>query len=189
MFFIFLCFCFAVVFLQLVNTLPLYYREVHHLKESTIGLLLALNGFIVFSLEMILVYLLEKRFRLWQIIVTGSLLNGLAYIVLNLAGHSSILFLSMTLLSLAEILAMPFMVGFIVKRAEEHNRGAYMGMYAFSFAAAFVTAPYVGTQIISNFGFTTLWWTMGAFSVITAVAFYAVLMKMSAREVKALKVL
>ena len=54
--FVMLCTSFAVVFFQLFMTLPLYYHDVYTLSESTIGALLALNGIVVFSLEMILVY-------------------------------------------------------------------------------------------------------------------------------------
>lgn len=54
------CCCFAMMFFQLLSTLPLYYRQVYTLPESRIGGLLALNGLIVFLLEMVVVYLDRK---------------------------------------------------------------------------------------------------------------------------------
>ena len=170
--FILFCSLFAMVFFQLFNTLPLYYREVYALPEWRIGTLLGLNGLIVFAVEMVLVYLLEKRFKLYRIIVVGCLLNGLSFVLLNVTSGEYILYVSIFLLSMAEILAMPFMVSFIVQRAGERRRGAYLGLYSFSFAVAFVLAPYLGTQLVSHFGFSTLWWILAAISVITALGFY-----------------
>jgi len=42
---------FAVVFLQLFSTMPLYYRDVHFLSEFEIGLLMGLNGMVIFRLR------------------------------------------------------------------------------------------------------------------------------------------
>lgn len=170
--FVGLCGIFALVFFQFFFTLPLYYREVYALSEAKIGGLFALNGLIVFALEMILVYKLEKRVALWKIIVLGSLLNGLAYTLLNLSSSVAILYVSVFILSAAEILAMPFMISFIVRRAGESRRGTYLGMYSFSYAIAFVVAPYIGTQLITRFGFETLWWVLGILTFLTAAGFY-----------------
>ena len=35
------------VFLQLFTTMPLYYKEIHSLSEVQIGLIMALNGFLL----------------------------------------------------------------------------------------------------------------------------------------------
>ncbi|NJO02993.1 MAG: MFS transporter [Bacteroidia bacterium] len=168
-------------YFSMISTLPLYYREVHHLSELNIGLLLGLNGLIVFILEMILVYLLEKRFKIWQLVVFGNLLNGLAFLVLNLSGHSGILYLSMLFLSLAEILAMPFMMTFILQQAGDHNRGAYLGLYTLSFSAAFTFAPLLGTQLADAYGFANLWWVMVGLTLLTSLGFYLLMPRMVAR--------
>ena len=180
--FIGLCGLFALVFFQFFFTLPIYYREVYTLSEAHIGGILAFNGLIVFSAEMILVYLLEHRFRLWRIIVSGSLLNGLSYVLLNAASGEYILYVAMFLLSTAEILAMPFMVSFIVRRAGEAQRGTYLGLYSFSYAAAFILAPYLGTQLVAHFGFSTLWWVLGIISAATALGFSLLLPRMQAEQ-------
>ena len=41
-------FIFGFIFLQYFSTIPLYYRDVHALTEFDIGLLLGMNGFIIF---------------------------------------------------------------------------------------------------------------------------------------------
>jgi len=176
--FAFLCTCFAVVFFQLFTTLPLYYRQVYALSEARIGTLLGLNGFIVFTVEMILVYLIGQRIPFIKLIVTGVLLTGSAFMILNMASGPLILFISMVLLSLGEILAMPFMSTITVNRSGEHNRGAYMGLYSLSYSAALILAPYLGTNLVAHFGFANLWWIAGLFSVLTSLGFILINQKL-----------
>ena len=52
-------FIYGFVFLQYFSTMPLYYRDGHFLSELEIGLLFALNGFIIFVFEMPMVKWLE----------------------------------------------------------------------------------------------------------------------------------
>jgi predicted MFS family arabinose efflux permease len=166
------CCIFAILFFQLFSTLPLYYREVYTLSEENIGLLLGLNGLIVFVFEMVLIYLYGNKFKTHQFIVAGILLTGLSFILLNLFAENWILYISMIVLSFSEILAMPFMVTYTVERSGTHNKGSYMGLYSLAYATAFVIAPFLGTRIIANFGFSTLWWFSGALAVVGAIGFY-----------------
>ncbi len=172
--FVLLCCTFATVFFQLISTLPIYYKQVYKLSEGNIGMLMGMNGLMVFMLEMILVYLLGERFPRKMVVAGGVLLLGLSFISLNLMAHVSILFVAMLLLSIAEILAMPYMTTITVERSNASNRGAYMGLYTISYSAAHVVAPLLGTSIISAFGFGTLWWSMGGMAVIAAIGLYLV---------------
>jgi len=172
LFFILLSSMFAILFFQLFMTLPIYYREIYNLNERWIGVLLAINGFTVFSLEMILVYILSKRYRLHWMIVTGMILLGISFAILNLDHSFSLLIFSMIILSVSEIFAMPFMSTFVVDRSNPQNRGSYMGLYTISFSIALIIAPYLGSRIISNYGFETLWWGTGIVAVIVAIGFY-----------------
>lgn len=179
-----LCSCFATIFFQLFSTLPLYYRQVYVLSEINIGALMALNGLIVFLLEMIIVYLLGEKAKKSVLIAAGVLLLGASFALLNLVQHLSVLYISMLLLSVAEILAMPFMATISVERSEVSTRGAYMGLYTISYAAAHVIAPFLGTTVIAAYGFPTLWWATGVLAVITALGLYWVVGKIEQDRLK-----
>ena len=174
LFFIFLTSVFATLFFQLFMTLPIYYREVYDLKEKMIGGLLAVNGITVFSLEMIMVYILSKKYRLHTLIVIGLILMGVSFTMLNLGHSFSLLVFSMLILSISEIFAMPFMATFVVDRSNERNRGSYMGLYTISFSIALIIAPYLGSKVIANLGFDILWWGTGIISLLAAAGFYFV---------------
>lgn len=163
--------CYAVVFFQLFMTLPIYYRDVYGLSEKSIGALLALNGLIVFLIEMILVYWIGQRWRIGKLIFIGTLLMALAYMSLNWGHSSLILILSMILLSFSEILAMPYMATMAVNRSGEHSVGGYMGMYSLAYATAFVISPFAGTRFVGAFGFDLFWWTLSGITILVAIGF------------------
>lgn len=164
--------CFGIVFFQFFSNLPLYYRQVYHLPEFQIGILFALNGIVVFSLEMIVVYVAGNRYKLAHLISIGVLLVAFSFMLLNLFQGVWVLYLAMFILSLAEILAMPFMATIPVQQSETSNRGAYMGLFTLSYSIAFVVGPFLGSSLISHFGFSWLWWFTVALATLTAVGFY-----------------
>jgi len=180
--FVLCCCSYAVMFFQLFSTMPLYYRQVYKLQEGQIGLLMALNGLIVFLVEMILVYLIGDRIKKQKLIAAGLLVLGLSFVLLNLIEHLSVLYLAMLLLSISEILAMPFMATLTVERSNSVNRGAYMGLYTISYASAHVIAPFLGTTIIAAYGFATLWWVTGLWAIVTAICIYWVVQKMETKR-------
>ncbi len=162
---------FGIVFFQLFNTLPLYYRNFYLLSEGTIGWLLGLNGFIVFLVEMPLVYSLGTKYTLRSLVFAGVLLTGASFIFLNLGMGLWILVVDMVLLSVAEILVMPYLTTYTTNRSDSTNRGKYMGMYSMAYSLAFIGAPALGTFLLSYSGFQWLWWAMGALSVLVATGF------------------
>ncbi|MDX5347867.1 MAG: MFS transporter, partial [Hymenobacteraceae bacterium] len=169
---------FAIVFFQFFTTLPLYYRQVYLLSEAKIGTLLALNGIFVFLVEMVVVYLAGQRFKLEHLLAVGTLFTGFSFVLLNLLQGLPVLYTAMIILSISEILAMPFMATITVQRSTDSNRGAYMGLYTLSYSLAHVLGPYLGTSIIASFGFNTLWWCAGALCLFTAVGFYFLVPKL-----------
>src|SRR5690606_32474430 len=170
--FSFLCALYAICFFQLLTTLPLFYKEVHHLSEAGIGIILGYSGIFIVVLEMLLVQIADRRLTISQVLIAGTLLCGLSFVMLNLNASILMLYVSMSVLCISEILAMPFMSTVIVKNSIEANRGAYMGLYSLSFSVAHVFSPFLGTLTVEHFGFETLWWATGIISVLVAIGFY-----------------
>jgi predicted MFS family arabinose efflux permease len=71
LFFIVLVALYGTCFFQLFASIPQYFNKVCGYNEGTIGLLLALNGFLVVIIEMPLVATLEKRKKIFPFIIRG----------------------------------------------------------------------------------------------------------------------
>ena len=163
---------FAIIFFQLFMSLPLYYRDIYQLQEGEIGGLLALNGILVFSLEMVMVYILQRKFNIPSLIFIGLFILAFSFFLLNLHHHPLILILAMLLLSIAEIFAMPFMATYVVQRSTEFNRGSYMGLYTISFSTAHVLSPVLSAVVITHYGYPVLWWITGSLSILIGAGLY-----------------
>jgi MFS family permease len=153
---------YAVVFFQLWSCIPLFYRQVHFLSEPEIGILIALNGLIVFIIEMPVVHRFENKIPIGRVINVGIFFLALGIISLNFTGAHYILYISMLLMSISEILAMPFMMTAVIRRSENSNRGKYIGIYTMTWGSAFILAPLAGTYVIEHYNFAALWWVLCA---------------------------
>ncbi len=158
---------FGFVFLQYFSTMPLYYARVHFLSESHIGLLLGLNGFLIFLFEMPLIKYLEGKVRssLFHVI-TGTILVSISFLIINLTGWVGILLVGMIFLTLGEMIAFPFSNSFALKRAEGGKQGSYMAMYSIAFSIGHIFGHNSGMQLIDKFGYTLTWNVMILLSLV-----------------------
>ncbi len=87
---------FGFIFIQYFSTMPLFYAQEHHLSEVEIGLLLGMNGFLIFLLEMPLIKFLEgRRVTNISLVIWGTLLVGLSFLLVNLSGLIGMLVVGM----------------------------------------------------------------------------------------------
>ena len=183
MIFLVIIFLTAVIFLQLFGTVPLYYKTVHGLSESSIGWLIALNGMIIFILEMPLISFLEKRkYNKIKIIWWGTLLFGLGFWVFNMTAWSGVLLISMLFLTVGEMLVFPFANSFAMDRSKGGNPGEYMALFPIAFSAAHIMGPNMGMQLIENFGYTFTWNIMMLIATITLGLCYLLFIRLKNDE-------
>ncbi|WP_430613512.1 MFS transporter [Flavobacterium sp. JP2137] len=169
---------YATCFYQLFSSLPLFYKVSHLLSETSIGLLIAFSGVIVFGFEMIIVHVAEKKFSLRQNIIIGTAICGISFLALLLPGGLPILYFAMFLLCVSEIMVLPFSSTVGVNRSTAANRGSYMAINALAFSAAHVFSPLFGTTIAEKYGFDVLWIATGSLIVVASLGFYWVMKKM-----------
>lgn len=163
---------FASCFFQLFNNLPLYFEKEMNFSKPFIGLLMGANGVIIALFEMVLIYKLEGRRQNIVYITTGVFIVGLSFLLLNAPGPAAIVASGMILLvTLGEILSMPFMNSYWIARTQPSNRGQYAALYTMAWSAAQTLGPMGGAQIAQHWGFSNLWWITGSICIIAALAF------------------
>ncbi|RZK30135.1 MAG: MFS transporter, partial [Hymenobacter sp.] len=133
--FIVLTTLFSCCFYEFFITQPVFYTLQWHFNERFIGFLLALNGLLIVLIEMILVHFLEEKRPPLFYICLGVLLTGLSFVLLAaLPHHWLTALLIVVLITLGEIVSMPFMNSFWVGRTTAFNRGSYAALYGMSWA-------------------------------------------------------
>lgn len=172
LFYLLMTVMFSGAFFQWFTTIPVYYRKMLHLKPEFIGMVMAMNGIIIGLVEMAYVFALEQRKRDIHYMAIGGIFMSVSFLVYNFfPGYMSLAIMSMLLCTLGEMTTMPFMNSFMISRTQPSNRGQYAGLTTAAWSVAQVLGPFFGTRIADNYGFTVLWFVMGAWCVINAVGF------------------
>lgn len=165
---------FGIVFLQYFSTMPLYYKDIHRLTEFDIGILLGMNGFAIFLLEMPLIKWLEStNFTKSGLMIFGTILLGISILVLNLTSWTGVLIIGMLFMSLGEMITFPFSNAFALDRAKKGNQGEYMALYSIAFSIAHIFAHNAGMHMVDDLGFNNTWY------IFTMLAGFCVLLLFS----------
>ena len=172
-FLLFTVFCstFCIAFFQILNTLPLFYKEVVKLDQTEIGLLIGFSGFCVFLFEMLIVHWAEKKFTITEILFYGSIVTAISYSVFGFTHYLLFMYMAIFLMSIGEMLVLPFLSTVTALRAGVKNKGAYMGINGLSGAIAFIVSPFIGTYIATKYNFDLLWFGTAIVLLITAIGF------------------
>jgi predicted MFS family arabinose efflux permease len=169
--FLFVCFITAVLFFQLFTTLPLYHSEHFGLTEFQSGLILSLNGILIFFLEMPIVsYCQRKNINKLKIILWGCFLMAISFYVLLFDNWAGILIVSLIFITLGEMFIFPFSNSFALSRAPKGHEGRYMALFTMSFSLAHITSSKMGLEIISHWGYQSNWFIMGGLAVIALLS-------------------
>ena len=167
--FLFVSFVTAMIFFQLFTALPLYHSEQFGLSEFQTGLLMTLNGLLIFALEMPIVSYFERKLvAKLKVIFWGALMMGFSFYTLLINFWAGMLVISMIFISIGEIFAFPFSNTFAMSRAPKGHEGRYMALYTMSFSLAHIISSKAGLGIIADYGYQANWFVMGTLGVVAA---------------------
>ena len=153
---------FGIIFLQLISTIPYFYKNGIGLSEFEIGLLMGLNGLLIFIFEMPLIKWLESKSNTKiGLMMFGIVLTSLSFLFLILNPWFGFVIISMILLTFGEMIVFPFSNSFALGRAKRGLKGEYMALYSISFSISHIFAHNLGFHLIEAFGFDITWSIMG----------------------------
>ncbi len=169
--FLFVSFVTGMIFFQLFTTLPLYHHEQYGLTEVQTGLLMTLNGLLIFFLEMPIVSYFERmQTSKLKIVLWGALLMSVSFFLLMIKVWAGILIISILFITVGEMFAFPFSNSFAMSRAPRGHEGRYMALYTMSFGLAHIMSSKTGMEVITRAGYQTNWFVMGFLGLLAALA-------------------
>lgn len=164
---------FGVVFLQFLSTLPYFYKEGVGLSEFEIGLLMGLNGILIFIFEMPLIKWLEnKGYTKVGLMIFGLILTSLSYLFLLYNTMIALIVISMIIVTFGEMIVFPFSNAFSLKRSKRGLQGEYMALYSIAFSISHVFGHNLGFHFIDAFGFDNTWILMALLGVIGVILLF-----------------
>lgn len=172
LFFIFLTVLFAFCFFQMFTILPVYLKLHRGLSEKLIGVLMAINGLLIAFIEMVIVYKLEAKAQPLRFIKYGVWLVGASFGVYNLfEGQFGLALISIIIITVGEMLSMPFMNSYWISRSSDYNRGQYAALYTMGWGTAQIAAPSVGGFIAGHYSYNLLWWIVFFITIIAGFGY------------------
>ncbi|MCX6275612.1 MAG: MFS transporter [Bacteroidetes bacterium] len=172
LFFIFLVALYGICFFQLFASIPQFFSRECNYNEATIGLLLALNGFLVVIIEMPLIAHLEKKKKIFRYVIAGTLCIPVSFFILQNGNALIVWALVYTIIiTLSEIFAMPFMMNHALSSSPKERKGQYMALYSIGYGIANILAPSLGLGIAGKYGFNNMFYFFIGVSILTALGF------------------
>ena len=183
--FLFSCMVSGVLFFQIFTTIPLYHKEQFNLTEFKTGLLLTLNGLIIFFIEMPLVSYVERNnISKVKVVALGCFFMAVSLFLMLINTWAGILIIMMMFMTFGEMFAFPFSNSVALSRAPKGHEGRYMAIYTMSFSLAHIFSSKIGMEIIDNFGYQMNWFVMGTLGLLATLAGFHVF-RLIKREHKA----
>lgn len=143
-----------ICFFQLFANFPVYLKE-FGINEQAIGWLFTFSGVVIVALEMPLLYIAERRWKPIPVMLAGSALIAISYLLLPPAlevGYLAVLAM-VILLTIGEIFYMPFTNTYVSTYAPLARRGEYLGLLSASYSAAFVLCPLITFGVAAEYGY------------------------------------
>ena len=169
--FLFSCMVSGILFFQIFTTIPLYHKEQFNLTEFKTGLLLTLNGLIIFFIEMPLVSYVERnKISKVKVVALGCFMMAVSLFLMLINTWAGILIIMMMFMTFGEMFAFPFSNSVALSRAPKGHEGRYMAIYTMSFSLAHIFSSKIGMEIIDNFGYQMNWFVMGTLGLLGMLA-------------------
>ena len=169
--FLFTCLVSGVLFFQVFTTIPLYHKEQFNLTEFQTGILLTMNGLIIFFLEMPLVSYIERnKISKVKAVAFGCLLMAVSLFLMLLNTWAGVLIIMMLFMTFGEMFAFPFSNSVALSRAPKGHEGRYMAIYTMSYSLAHILSAKLGLEIIEHYGYQINWLFMGILGLLGMIS-------------------
>ncbi len=156
----------STVYIQYVSTLPLTMRDAG-LATAWFSVVIALNGFIVITCELLVTKLTQKM-PIKLVVGLGFALLGAGLSLYALPWGVAIFLIGTLVWTLAEIIGGPTMFAYPGMVAPDHLRGRYIGSMQLMFSLGNALGPGLGVFAYDAIGLN-VWWCCGLASLLALV--------------------
>lgn len=152
---VFLVFLYGCVYHQTRLALPLDMRD-NGVSRAEFGLLIGLNGLLIVALQMPFTRLTQKLYTP-HVLAAGSVLLGVAYGICAYLTTLPFYILSITLLSIGEVLFFANAVALMADLAPIEKRGQYQSLFMVAWGPLAWIGSSLGGIVLDEYGRVALW--------------------------------
>jgi MFS family permease len=165
-------FALFLVVAQLIAALSVYSVETVGISRAELGVLYAINGFMVVFLQFPISAWL-RRIRLTSQLAAGAMVYAVGYFLVGLATGFNFLIMCMIIITIGEMMISPPSLTLVANLSPPESYGRYMGIFGFFNLSGWSLGPTLGGFLLDIFASQpVLIWTGIALLAITAGIFY-----------------
>jgi len=145
-----IAFVLFLVVAQLIATLSVYTTETVGISRSQLGILYAINGFMVVFLQLPISSLL-RRVSLTGQLASGALVYAIGYFLVGLAAGFPFLVFCMVVITIGEMMISPPSLALVANLSSPEAYGRYMGIFGFFYTSGWSLGPTLGGLLLDVF--------------------------------------
>jgi MFS family permease len=147
----------VIVYAQMNTTMPVYMRDVGGIPPEGYSYLLALNAFLVVTLQLWVTRSIG-RFAPMLMLSLGVALYAVGFGMFGFSNSLPFLAVAMIIITFGELVAAPVAQAVAARLAPEDMRGRYLAMFNFSWALPFAVGPYLAGWVWDNIAPQWIWY-------------------------------
>lgn len=157
-----------IVFFQHIGAMPVFVVEDLGYSTASFGLFAAVNTVLIIIAEVPLNDAMGKwKYR--NSLALGAFLCSAGFGAMAFVQESVGLIITIIIWTVGEMIYFPVTAAYVSEIAPPERRGEYMGYFQLTFSAAFMSGPWLGTEIYQLFGPFNLWLIMFFIGMISAL--------------------
>lgn len=158
----------VIVFFQHIGAMPLFIVDELGFSRATFGIMISINTMLIIFIEVPLNDAM-RNWADWKALILGALLSGFGFGLLSIFHTIYGIIISIVFWTFGEMIFFPAANDYVSEISPEKQRGEYMGYFQMTFSFAFMIGPWMGTEVLENFGSFTLWVGCFVFGLISAL--------------------
>lgn len=157
-----------IVFFQHIGALPLFIVTELSYSNAVFGFLTAVNTVLIIFIEVPLNDAM-RNWEDWKSVGLGALLCGVGFGLMAFTKEIPPIIFLIVIWTFGEMIFFPSAGEYVAKIAPEKQRGEYMGYFQMSFSFSFMVGPWLGAEVLEQFGSFQLWIGCLVLGLISAV--------------------
>lgn len=169
-----------IVYQQMYSTLSVYLRDNHGITPSGYGFLMTTSAITVVLFQFTVSRLIKVR-PPFLMMAFGTLFYMIGFALFGVVTVYALFALNIVIITIGEMIVVPTSQALAANFAPEAMRGRYMAIFGLSWAIPSTIGPGAAGYILDNFNPNLLWFIGGALCGLSALAYYALHLRLGTR--------
>lgn len=171
----------SAVYQQMYNSLSVYLRDNHSINPQGYGFLMTTSAITVILFQ----FWVSRRIKHrppFIIMAIGTLFYMIGFSMFGFVAAYWLFMSAIVVITIGEMLIMPTSQALAANFAPEEMRGRYMAIFGLTWLLPSTFAPMLAGIILDNFNPNLLWYIGGVLCAVSALAFYALHLRLGKQE-------